>query len=50
MIVNLGQAKPHEIVAMAKYVSAEVKSKFGLDLCPEVRLYGRHGEKEWDQI
>lgn len=50
VIVNLGQAKPHEIVAMAKYVSAEVKSKFGLDLCPEVRLYGRHGEKEWDQI
>lgn len=50
VIVNLGQAKPHEIVAMAKYVSAEVKSKFGLDLWPEVRLYGRYGEKEWDQI
>lgn len=50
VIVNLGKAKPHEIVAMAKYVSAEVKSKFGLDLIPEVRLYGRHGEKEWDQI
>lgn len=50
VIVNLGQAKPHEIVAMAKYVCAEVKSKFGLDLWPEVRLYGQHGEKEWDQI
>lgn len=50
VIVNLGKAKPHEIVAMAKYVSAEVKTKFGLDLYPEVRLYGRHGEKEWDQI
>lgn len=50
VIVNLGQAKPHEIVAMAKYVSAEVKTKFGLELMPEVRLYGRHGEREWDQI
>lgn len=50
VIVNLGKAKPHEVVAIAKYVSTEVKSKFGIDLVPEVRLYGKHGEKEWAQI
>lgn len=50
VIVNLGKAKPHEVVAIAKYVSTEVKSKFGIDLIPEVRLYGKHGEKEWAQI
>lgn len=50
VIVNLGGAKPHEVVAMAKYVCAEVKSKFAIDLVPEVRLYGQHGEKTWEQI
>lgn len=50
VIVNLGNAKPHEIVALAKYISAEVKSKFAIDLVPEVRLYGKHGEKAWEQI
>lgn len=50
VIVNLGNAKPHEVVAIARYVGAEVKSKFGIDLVPEVRLYGKHGELAWDQI
>ena len=50
VIVNLGGAKPHEVVALAKYVSAEVRNKFALDLVPEVRLYGKHGELSWDQI
>lgn len=50
VIVNLGNAKPHEVVAIARYVCAEVKSKFGIDLIPEVRLYGKHGELAWDQI
>lgn len=50
VIVNLGNAKPHEVVALAKYISAEVKSKFAIDLVPEVRLYGKHGEKAWEQI
>lgn len=50
VIVNLGKAKPHEVLALARYVSAEVKSKFGIDLIPEVRLYGKHGEIAWEQI
>ncbi len=50
VIVNLGNAKPHEVLALARYISAEVKSKFGIDLVPEVRLYGKHGEIAWDQI
>lgn len=50
VIVNLGKAKPHEIVAMAHYVCSQVKMKFDIDLVPEVRLYGKHGEVEWEQI
>lgn len=50
VIVNLGGAKPHEVVALAKYVCTEVSNKFAIDLVPEVRLYGRHGELSWDQI
>ncbi len=50
VIVNLGKAKPHEITALAKYVVAEVKETFSIDLVPEVRLYGKHGEIAWDQI
>ena len=43
-------AKPHEIVALAKYVSIEVFRRFGIKLEPEVRIYGRRGEITWDQI
>lgn len=50
VIVNRGQARPHEIVALGKYVCACVKDKFGLDLEPEVRLYGRNGETEWHSL
>lgn len=50
VIVNLGCAKPHEITALAKYITAEVKEKFLIDLVPEVRLYGKNGEIAWDQI
>lgn len=50
VIVNLGQALPHEIVAVASYVCAEVKRVFAVDLIPEVRIYGRYGEEEWNRI
>ena len=50
VIVNLGRAKPHEITALAKYITAAVKEKFLIDLVPEVRLYGKNGEIAWDQI
>lgn len=50
VIVNRGNAKPHEIVALAKYVSIEVFRRFGIKLEPEVRIYGRKGEITWDQI
>lgn len=50
VIVNRGNAKPHEIVALAKYVQTEVFRHFGIRLEPEVRIYGRKGEITWDQI
>lgn len=40
VIVNRGNAKPHEVVALAKYIMAEVLNKFNIKLEPEVRTYG----------
>ena len=50
VIVNRGNAKPHEVVALAKYIIAEVYRKFGVNLEPEVRTYGRTGEVSWDTL
>jgi UDP-N-acetylmuramate dehydrogenase len=50
VIVNRGGARPHEIVALAKYVQMEVMNTFGISLEPEVRIYGKTGEISWDQI
>ncbi len=50
VIVNRGHAKPHEIVALAKYIQAEVANTFGVSLEPEVRVFGRRGEITWDQV
>lgn len=50
VIVNRGGARPHEIVALAKYIVSEVQNRFGLMLEPEVRIYGRHGEVSWQQL
>ena len=50
VLVNRGQAKPHEIVSLAKYVSSQVAMRFGIALVPEVRLYGRGGEISWEML
>ncbi|MGN1281845.1 MAG: UDP-N-acetylmuramate dehydrogenase [Succinivibrio sp.] len=50
VIVNRGNAKPHEIVALAKYIKAEVLNKFGIELEPEVRAYDSLGEVSWDSL
>ncbi len=50
VIVNRGFAKPHEIVSLARYVAAEVKKVFRINLIPEVRIIGRDGEVSWDQL
>ncbi|MGN0895058.1 MAG: UDP-N-acetylmuramate dehydrogenase [Succinivibrio sp.] len=50
VIVNRGNAKPHEIVALAKYIKAEVYNKFGIELEPEVRAYDSQGEVSWDSL
>ncbi len=50
VLVNRGHALPHEILSLAQYVAAEVDSRFGIELVPEVRLYGRQGEVQWKAI
>ncbi len=50
VLVNRGQARPHELVSLGKYICAQVEHKFGISLQPEVRLYGRQGEVAWDSL
>ncbi|MBO6259020.1 MAG: UDP-N-acetylmuramate dehydrogenase [Succinivibrio sp.] len=50
VLVNRGEARPHEIVALAKYIQAEVKTKFDIFLEPEVRVFGKDGELKWSQL
>lgn len=50
VIVNRGDAKPFDIVSIAKYVCICVKNKFDIDLYPEVRIYGRSGEILWENL
>ncbi len=50
VLVNRGGARPHEIIALAKYICTQVKLMFDVDLEPEVRIYGRTGEMTWSQL
>ncbi len=50
VIVNRGDAKPNEVVALAKYIMAEVHDKFGILLVPEVRTYDSKGEVSWNRL
>ena len=50
VIVNRGDAKPNEVVALAQYIIAEVYAKFGILLVPEVRTYGPKGELSWKRM
>ncbi len=50
VIVNYGFARPHEIVSLAKYIQSEVAAKFGIELEPEVRVFGRKGEICWENL
>ena len=50
VIVNYGNARPHEIVSLAQYIQSEVANKFGVRLEPEVRIFGRTGEISWEQL
>lgn len=50
VIVNRGGARPHEIVALAKYIMAEVYNRFQIKLEPEVRTFDANGEITWDKL
>lgn len=50
VIVNRGNARPHEVVALAKYIMAEVFAKFNIKLEPEVRTFDAKGEVSWDRL
>ena len=44
VLVNLGGAEAQDIIAVAKWVAATVKTKFDVQLEPEVRFIGSQGE------
>ena len=44
IVVNHGGATPLEVVNAARHVRAQVLDKFGIELVPEVRIFGRDGE------
>ncbi|WP_294493622.1 UDP-N-acetylmuramate dehydrogenase [uncultured Ruminobacter sp.] len=44
IVVNHGGATPLEVVNAARYVRTQVLDKFGIELIPEVRIFGRDGE------
>lgn len=50
VLVNRGNAMPHEIVALAKYIVARVNDLYGVLLEPEVRIFGKNGELSWQEI
>ena len=50
VIVNYGNAKPHEIVSLARYIQSEVENKFAVNIEPEVRIYVRTGEISWQDL
>ena len=47
VLVNKDNAKAEEVVALARLVIAKVQEKFGVELHPEVRLWGKTQEISW---
>ena len=45
VLVNSGQANGADILALARHVQKHVYEKFGIEIIPEVRLIGEHGEQ-----
>lgn len=44
LINKEGKASGHDIVNLASYIRQKVFERFGVQLEPEVRFIGRHGE------
>ncbi|WP_133405292.1 UDP-N-acetylmuramate dehydrogenase [Parashewanella tropica] len=44
VLVNCGQAKGEDIIVLARYIIKQIKQTFGVELEPEPRLIGQHGE------
>ncbi|RLV59451.1 UDP-N-acetylmuramate dehydrogenase [Parashewanella curva] len=44
VLVNYGQAKGEDIITLARYIIEQIKQIFGVELEPEPRLIGQHGE------
>ncbi|MFI3247365.1 MAG: UDP-N-acetylmuramate dehydrogenase [Ferrimonas sp.] len=47
VLVNLGNATAQDVLKLAQYVVAQVHSKFGVLLEPEVRLLNSEGQSIW---
>ena len=49
MLINRGDAKPQDIVALARHVRQQVLEKFDVALQPEVRFFDANGEIDSEQ-
>ncbi|WP_150538200.1 UDP-N-acetylmuramate dehydrogenase [Actinobacillus vicugnae] len=50
VLINKQAARGSDVVALAKEVRRRVREKFGVELHPEVRFMGKHGEVDSEQI
>jgi len=50
VLVNYGNAKGQELVALAKEVQKKVYDKFSINLVPEVRMVSAQGEVDFDKL
>lgn len=49
VLINKGNATGADVLALAREVRRQVREKFGVDIQPEVRFIGRHGEVDSEQ-
>ena len=48
VIVNLNQATPNEILQVVNFIVSKVYEIFEIKLEPEVRIYGKEGEINYE--
>lgn len=50
VLINKENAVGADVLALAKEVRRQVREKFGIEICPEVRFMSRNGEVDSEQV